>query len=128
MLKIESEQEEDGRWIASGGEDSTVKIWDSQTGAIVHSYRGHTALVSSLVFSPDGRRLFSGSRDKTVKLWDSATNTVLARIMDARADSNSFAQRSSSVTNRAAADRLMRSWANELRKRLDIVTGQGKTP
>jgi WD40 repeat protein/serine/threonine protein kinase len=60
----------DGRWIASGGEDSRVKIWDSRTGELVHSFRGHTGLISSLAFSPDGEQLYSGSRDTTVKVWD----------------------------------------------------------
>ena len=47
-----------------------MKIWDSRTGKLVRSFRGHTGLVSSLAFSPDGRRLVSGSRDTTVKVWD----------------------------------------------------------
>ena len=60
----------EGRWVASAGQDSTVKVWDALSGKLVHSFRGHTGLVSSVAFSPDGRRLFSGSRDKTVKVWD----------------------------------------------------------
>jgi WD40 repeat protein/serine/threonine protein kinase len=59
-----------GRWIASGGEDTTVKIWDSHTGKLVHTFRGHLGLVSSVAFSPDGKYLVSGSRDNTVKVWD----------------------------------------------------------
>ena len=61
---------DDSPWIASGGEDSNVNVWDSRTGKLVRSFRGHTGLVSSLAFSPDGRRLYSGSRDTTVKVWD----------------------------------------------------------
>jgi WD40 repeat protein len=61
---------DDGQWIATAGEDSAVKIWDSHTGKLIHSFRGHTGLVSSLAFSLDGQRLVSGSRDTTVKVWD----------------------------------------------------------
>ena len=46
------------------------ELWDSHSGKLVRSFRGHTALVSSVAFSPDGRRLVSGSRDSTAKVWD----------------------------------------------------------
>jgi WD40 repeat protein len=56
--------------IATAGEDSAVKLWDSHTGKFIRNFRGHTGLVTSLAFSPDGGRLVSGSRDKTAKVWD----------------------------------------------------------
>jgi WD40 repeat protein len=60
-----------GRWIATAGADSTVKVWDSRNGGKpIRTFRGHTGLVTSLAFTPDGKRLVSGSRDHTVKVWD----------------------------------------------------------
>ena len=90
------------------------------------------ALLNIRVSAPD---LMSAGRSVTyvesagqmtlyLELLDSTTKTVLARGMDAQADPNSFRQRSSSVTNRAAADRILQGWAKELRERLDVVRAQ----
>ena len=91
------------------------------------------ALVNIQVSAPDlmtpGRSATfvqnSGAMTLYLELWDSSTNTILGRVMDARGSNDQLAQRSSSVSNRAAADSMMRSWAKELRERLDIITGKG---
>ena len=53
----------DSRWLASGGKDNVVKIWDLATGNIVRTLYGHTSNVNALAISPDGKLLASGSGD-----------------------------------------------------------------
>ncbi|MEQ9379757.1 MAG: protein kinase [Pirellulales bacterium] len=65
----------DGRRLASGGDDNTIKLWDVETGEEVSTLTGHTAGVNSVAFSPDGRRLASGSSDSTIKLWDATIHS-----------------------------------------------------
>ncbi|GMG17252.1 unnamed protein product [Aspergillus oryzae] len=65
----------DGRTLASGSYDSTVKLWDTTTGTERQTLKGHSGRVDSVAFSPDGRTLASGSNDNTVKLWDTTTGT-----------------------------------------------------
>ena len=52
----------------------------------------------------------------------------MSLVVDARVDPRRYGQRASSVTNRAAADHMMRSWADELRNRLDLVRGKDVAP
>ncbi|KAF6823846.1 hypothetical protein CMUS01_10516 [Colletotrichum musicola] len=63
----------DGRQLASGSDDNTVKLWDTATGQCQQTLEGHSSSVHSVAFSPDGWQLASGSEDSTVKLWDTAT-------------------------------------------------------
>src|SRR5262249_46484771 len=60
----------DGRYLAAGGPNNTVKPWDVTTGAEFLSLSGHTRPVFSVVFSPDGQRLAATGQDYVVIVWD----------------------------------------------------------
>ncbi len=59
----------DGKTLASGSGDNTIKLWDVTSGTELRTLK-HSDQITSVAFSPDGRTLASGSWDKTIKLWD----------------------------------------------------------
>ena len=67
----------DGRLLASGSVDCTIKLWRVADGSLVRTLTGHRYTVLSVVFSPDGRLLASGSVDNTIKLWRVADGALL---------------------------------------------------
>lgn len=60
----------DDQYIASGGNDRTVRIWRTSDGQQVRAMTGHRSAVKVIVLSPDGRYLASGAVDGEIKIWD----------------------------------------------------------
>ncbi|MCI0712876.1 MAG: WD40 repeat domain-containing protein [Chloroflexi bacterium] len=73
----------DGKWIASGSKDTTVGLWDAETGELVHLIDAHEREVHrSIGFSPDSSLLATASQDKTLRLWDVETGEQVASFED----------------------------------------------
>ena len=75
----------DGKSLASGSHDNTVKLWDIQTGGAIKSFYGHTGFVQSVSISADHTRIASGSDNREICLWDIQTGELLYTIEQEKA-------------------------------------------
>ncbi|MCD7465179.1 hypothetical protein HAX54_000744 [Datura stramonium] len=60
----------DGRYLASGGLDRHVHLWDIRTRQHIKAFPGHKGPVSCLTFRLGSSELFSGSFDRSIKIWN----------------------------------------------------------
>jgi WD40 repeat protein len=66
----------DGRTLASGSADRTVRIWDAKAGKCLHVLAEHRGAINCLAVSPDGKQLVSGGKDGLPLLWRLTANPV----------------------------------------------------
>ena len=72
--------------------------------------------------SPNRGRSYSasaGSMTMVLELIDAETSEVLVRAYDSKSDPDTFVSYANSITNRQAADRMLRDWASRLRAAMD---------
>ena len=67
----------DGRYVLSGSDRNTFKLWDVQTGECLRTFSGHTQEVKCVCISGDSKYAISASWDRTLKLWDVEAGTCL---------------------------------------------------
>ena len=70
-----------GRHVVSASSDTTIKLWDTATGALIRSFQGHRAEIYALAATPDGQHLVSGGGDDTIRIWDLATGAETRSII-----------------------------------------------
>jgi WD40 repeat protein len=117
----------DGRTLASGGADRTVRLWDLagwQPGEPMPPVRvleDHTDEVWSVAFSPDGKLLASGSNDGFIFLWDVATGRKV-QVLTGHSPKHAYLTFSPDGRTVAAGgkDGTVNRW--------DTATGQPKEP
>jgi WD40 repeat protein len=76
----------DGRLLASGSEDRSIKLWDPRTGIILRTLTGTKNEVWTVAFSPDGKLLATGSgspdvKDYAIRFWDPATGNLVKQLL-----------------------------------------------
>jgi WD40 repeat protein len=71
----------DGKILATGSLDKTVKLWNVETGKEIRTLLGHQYSVESVSFSHDDKILATGSDDNTIKLWNRGTGWDLEALM-----------------------------------------------
>ena len=108
----------DGRFLVSGSEDVTLKIWDTATGNVLRTLSGHEQSVLAAAISPDGRKIASGGADATVRVWNVVTG-----------ESTKTVSHSSAVKNVAFSDdgRRLTSLGNNEIKVYDLAGGREVT-
>ncbi|MCX7024694.1 MAG: caspase family protein [Spirochaetes bacterium] len=113
-----------GSTFATGSDDTTLKTWSLDSGAMVRDFQGNRGGVNAAVWLPDGSGIVSGSGNGELKLWDPATGT----------ETGSFAGHGKSITSLAlstngkvvfsgSSDRTVKTWAVDSGKELFVFDG-----
>ncbi|WP_460358252.1 WD40 repeat domain-containing protein [Actinoallomurus acanthiterrae] len=71
----------DGTLLATGGQDTTVRIWDLVSGQHA-TLEGHTGPVNAVAYSPDGTLLATGGQDTTVRIWEAVSTAAVTQWKD----------------------------------------------
>ena len=66
--------------MASAHYDGIAKVWDIESGAELHTLRGHFHSIIAIDFSPNGDRIVTASRDETARIWDANTGKELLTL------------------------------------------------
>ena len=97
-------------------EDQTARLWDLQSGKMIQEFKGHTAAISSVAFSPvcpdnKCKYILTGSYDRTARLWDLETGAMLQEFIGHKSLVNSvtFSQDDNTVLT-GSYDRTARLW------------------
>ncbi len=69
-----------GRWLASGGADSVVKLWNVESSLELRALSGHGGWIKSLAINRNGGLVASGSNDRTIRIWNVTSGLMVKTL------------------------------------------------
>jgi WD40 repeat protein len=106
----------DGKTIATGSVDKTIKLWQVETGDLIKTLSdssNSSEYINSVAFNSDGKILVSADEDKTIKLWNVNQGKVIRTLSASSAGVNSAIFTNGDrtiISGSAAEDNKLRIW------------------
>jgi WD40 repeat protein/tRNA A-37 threonylcarbamoyl transferase component Bud32/tetratricopeptide (TPR) repeat protein len=117
----------DGKVLATGSEDKTVRLWDVATWQPIGHPLEHKASVQQVAFGPDGTVLAAVCSDQTVQLWDTATRAPLGGPLRHQGPVIAVTFRpNGTVLATACGDRTARLWDTATSKSIGCLQHQSE--
>ncbi len=114
----------DGKYLASGGDDKNITVWEVATGKKFKTFVGHKERISSLAFSPDDKLLASSAYDNNAAIWDWKTGKMLHKL---RGHSNHVQKvawhPNGKLVATASSDKSVRLWNVKSGKNVRMLLG-----
>ncbi|NMG07289.1 serine/threonine-protein kinase [Brasilonema sp. UFV-L1] len=117
----------DGKTLASGSDDNTIKIWNLANQQEIRTFKGHSEWIWTVAFSVDGKILASGSADKTIRLWNVETGEEIGILKGHAAGVSSIAFSPDGKTLASGSlDKTIKLWNLETSQEIYTFKGHSK--
>ncbi|XHF98690.1 hypothetical protein AWENTII_002232 [Aspergillus wentii] len=115
-----------GKQIASGSDDKTIKIWDAATGDLQRTITTYSDPAYAMAFSQDSKQIISGSYNGVIRLWDTITGN-LQRTLPAghlsRVNAFAFLPDSKHITSAGTFGQTFKIWDTAIGNQKKILAG-----